>query len=73
MVESLGLFDDESCSFLADLDLKTSAVSGDDWDSTFNLTAHVSFNAATYITPFCSVRASTTILDRVVTIIVTIS
>ena len=72
MVESLGLFDDESCSFLADLDLKTSAVSGDDWDSTF-LTAHVSFNAATYITPFCSVRAFATILDRVVTIIVTIS
>jgi len=34
-VESLGSFDDEVCSFLADLGRKISAVSGDDRDSTF--------------------------------------
>ena len=34
-VESLGLFDDECCSILADLGRKISTVSGDDRDSTF--------------------------------------
>jgi len=42
-VESLGPFDDEGCSFLADLGRKISAVSGDDLDSTF-LFQHISFS-----------------------------